>query len=110
MSSADTTHPPPNPDDKLMNWVAERDLRDTMEHERLERIMTGKQRGAFMVMTLVAMAQIGVLLVIMLWVPGHGAAAQSAARDARMAISRLATDAAPVTRETCQLLEPGISY
>lgn len=100
----------PNPDDKLMNWVAERDLRDTMEHERIERIVSGKHRSAFVVMTCVAVAQIAVLLVIMFWVPGRGAAGQSAAPEARTVISRLADDAAPVTRETCKLLEPGSSY
>ena len=110
MPPTDTPVPAPNPDDKLMTWVAERDLRDTMEHERLERIVTGKQRGAFLVMILVAFAQIAVLLVIMLWVPFRSAAAQPATPKSKPVIPRLADSAAPVTRATCQLLEPGISY
>ena len=101
---------PPNPDAKLRNWVAERDLRDTMEHERNERIVTEKYRGAFVVMFLVAIFQIGVLLFVVHGPPIPGLTSQSANAGVQPTIARIADANHQVTPADFERLETGMSY
>src|SRR5258708_36212558 len=89
----------PNPDDKLRNWVAERDLRDTMEHERRERFVTEKYRGAFLIMTLVAVLQIGVLVLVAKGVPFANSTPQPAESGAIPSLSRIAETDRQITLE-----------
>ncbi len=105
MSSTD-----PNPNDKLMNWVAERDLRETMEHERKERVVTEKYRGAFIVMSIVAIFQIGVLLFVSRWTPIPGINSQPEAAAAEPAVSRIPGQKSRVTRADYERLEAGMRY
>lgn len=102
--------PLPNPNDKLMNWVAERDLRDTMERERNERVITEKYRGAFVVMSVVAIFQIGVLLFVARWTPIPGLTSPPAAAGAEAKVSRIATAGRQITRADFDLLSTGMSY
>ena len=99
----------PNPNDKLMNWVAERDLRATMEHERNERVVTEKYRGAFIVMSLVAIFQIGVLLFVSRWTPIPGLASPPAAAAATTP-SRILDASTAITITQYDELETGTSY
>jgi hypothetical protein len=92
-----------------MNWVADRDLRDTMEHERNERIVTEKYRGAFIVMSLVAIFQIGVLQFVAHWTPIPGLTSQPAAAGAETAISLTRGDEGRVTRANYDRLQTGMS-
>jgi hypothetical protein len=100
----------PNPDDKLRNWVAERNLRDTMEHERNEKVVTEKYRGAFVVMFVVAIFQIGVLLFVLHGphLPGLASPPEAAAADAT--IARIADADHQISLADVDRLETGISY
>jgi hypothetical protein len=100
----------PNPDDKLRNWVAERNLRDTMEHERQERVVTEKYRGAFVVMFVVAIFQIGVLLLVSRGLPIPGLASTPAAAAAGTTIVRIADADHQISLADFDRLETGISY
>jgi hypothetical protein len=101
---------PPNPDAKLRNWVAERNLRDTMEHERKEKIVTEKYRGAFVVMFLVAIFQIGVLLFVAHGPPIPGLMSQSAQAGPQTTIPRVADASHPVSLAGFERLETGMDY
>src|SRR5262245_52714141 len=101
---------PPNPDSKLRNWVAERDLRDTMEHERKEKIVTEKYRGAIVVMFLVAIFQIGVLLFVVHGPPIPGLISQSANAGVQPTIARLADASHLISLADFERLETGMSY
>jgi len=101
--------PNPNPDAKLRNWVAERDLRDTMEHERKERIVTEKYRGAFVVMFVVAIFQIAVLLFVVHGPPIPGLT-QSAQASAPPTIARIADGSRPISLAEFERLETGMDY
>ena len=100
----------PNANDKLMNWVADRNLRDTMEHERNERVMTEKYRGAFIVMSLVAIFQIGVLLSVSRWTPIRGLVSQPAAEAAEPTLPQIPDASMASTAEKFDELELGKSY
>lgn len=100
----------PNPDAKLRNWVAERDLRDTMDHERKERIVTEKYRGAFVVMFLVAIFQIGVLLFVVHGPPIPGLISQSAQAGAQSTIARIADGSHQISLADFERLETGMDY
>jgi hypothetical protein len=100
----------PNPDAKLRNWVAERNLRDTMEHERKERIVTEKYRGAFVVMFLVAIFQIGVLLFVLYGPPIPGLMSQSAHAGSQPAIARIADPGHKVSFADFERLATGMTY
>jgi hypothetical protein len=100
----------PNPDDKLRNWVAERDLRDTMEHERRERFVTEKYRGAFLIMTLVAILQITVLVLVAKGVPFSNSTSLPAESGAPPTLSRIAEADRQIALENFDQLRTGISY
>ncbi len=100
----------PNPDDKLRNWVAERDLRDTMEHERRERFVTEKYRGAFLIMTLVAILQITVLVLVAKGVPFTGANSAPADSGDKASLARITEADRQITLERFDRLQTGLSY
>jgi len=100
----------PNPDAKLRNWVAERDLRDTMDHERKEKIVTEKYRGAFVVMFLVAIFQIGVLLFVVHGPPIPGLMPHSAQAGATTSIARIADGSRQISLVDFERLETGMDY
>jgi hypothetical protein len=100
----------PNPDAKLRNWVAERDLRDTMDHERKEKIVTEKYRGAFVVMFVVAIFQIGVLLFVVHGPPIPGLTLQSAQAGPRSTIPRVADASHQLSLADFERLETGMDY
>jgi hypothetical protein len=100
----------PNPDAKLRNWVAERDLRDTMDHERKEKIVTEKYRGAFVVMFLVAIFQIGVLLFVVHGPPIPGLMPQSAQAGPQTTIPRIADASHQLSFTDFERLETGMDY
>jgi hypothetical protein len=100
----------PNPDAKLRNWVAERNLRDTMEHERKEKIVTEKYRGAFVVMFVVAIFQIAVLLFVVHGPPIPGLMSQTAQAGAPPTIARIADGSHQISIADFERLETGMDY
>jgi hypothetical protein len=100
----------PNAEDKLMNWVADRNLRDAMDHERNERVMTEKYRGAFIVMSLVAIFQIGVLLFVSRWMPFRVLASQPVADAAETTLWRTTNATVEMSTAKYDELELGSSY